>query len=124
MDPQQRALTNPKDYDQPLDPKQILGELKAGSSGLGSETLGYVRSEIESVVSRGKPLTIRQVVSDSYALQDALDHNTHRCLHEFGITSKLGADMLTSYLTTRANKLADGIKPGAGGVLEGAFGAR
>jgi len=121
MDSHQRALTNSKDYDRALDPGQIRAEIKGGEGHYGSEMKGYLLDAVETA-SKDGPLTIRAAVRDFYAMDDALKRPHDNSLHEFGVTARLGSKVLADFLISRANKLAEGIKPGAQSAMSQAFG--
>src|SRR5258708_7970534 len=123
MDGYQRALTDPAQYTAAIDAKAVIEELSSGKSGIRDyESLGYMKGAAESELENHGKLTIAGVAEQAQSLGFALGQPHHQCLHEFGVTAKLGAEMLADYLIRRANKLAEGIKPGASEELARAFG--
>ena len=118
MDPHQKQLTRPQDYKAPLDVEQVKAEVSAQVKDY--ETRSLMLAEL-SGFGPARPLTIAGVVQDGYALSAAMDRNTDGALHQFGVEAKLGASLVTGFLTRRANQLADGIKPGASTLLGSAL---
>ena len=124
MDSTQRQLVDPGQYRAPLDRDQIMAEVDAGATGVRDhETMQFLRRSVKEV-NEGGPLTIA-AVSDSFeSLQRELGRTSDRSLHEFGVLASCGDRALLSYLVQRANRLAEGIRPGAAEQLKGAFDAR
>ena len=105
MNPYQKALDNPANYERALDPSKVKSELKAKRAGRCPETIAFMLSEIDSIVDRKRPLSIAQVVDDKRSLQSALSRPHDPSLHEFGICAHMGAESLASYLIQRANDI-------------------
>lgn len=121
MDSHQKQLVDPNQYRQPLDREQILKEIDAGASGVRChETLPALRRAVMET-NEGGPLTIAKV-ADAYESTLSSVRGPHeRCYHDFLTIALAGDNALLSYLTRRANDLAQGIKPGAAAVLGRAF---
>lgn len=118
MDPHQRQLRRPEDYQAPLDLQQIKAEVTAQVKDPESRNL-----MLEELSGFGptRPLTVAAVVKDGYSLRDATQNTTDRAMHQYGVEATLGADMVSGFLIRRANQLADGIKTGATAALGGAL---
>lgn len=102
MDPVQRSLKNPSDYDRPFDADAVIAEVK--ESVKDRETRDMMISEVDSLRERKQALTIANVVDDARALKLELSHTLDPALYEFGIAAHLGADLLASHLILRVNK--------------------
>ena len=122
MDPQQRALTDPKQYSAPLDADAVIEEIRSGRAGIrDAESKGLMMSSArDEVAARGK-LTISGIVGQVQSLDIALDRPHDNSLHQFGVEARLGADLLADYLVRRANQIAATVKQGATESLAGAF---
>lgn len=121
MDSHQKQLVDPRAYRAPLDRAQILAEVDAGKAGRQDhETMAFLRRSIMEV-NEGGPLTIAQVADSYDAMVSAISRNSERSLHEFGVLAAVGDRALLQYLIQRANRLAEGIQPGAAAQLGGAF---
>lgn len=121
MDAHQRRLTDPSQYRAPVDREAVLAELEAGASGVTChETLPSMKRAAKEI-DEGKPLTIAKVADSYDRMLGAVKRPHDRCFHEFAVITLAGDRALLDYLITRANKLADGIQPGAQAALGGAF---
>ena len=121
MDPYQKQLVDPRQFKAPVDREQIMAELDAGAAGRQDhQTMQFMRRAVRDV-NEGGPLTIAAVADSFQSLQSSLRWTTDRSLHEFGVLASVGDRALLSYLIERANRLAEGIHPGAAQQLKGAF---
>jgi hypothetical protein len=119
MDPEQRALTNPADYDLPIDPELIKKEIPGATPD--PEMREYMMQAL-SGFGPGRELTIRALVDQ----MDSLTPHIHRAvdadLRETLVVARLGDEAVVNHLIRRANALAKTVKPGANDLLGGAFG--
>jgi hypothetical protein len=102
MDPYQRSLQDPGDYDRLLDAGRISHDVE--KSIRDPEARGLMLAEVSSLVERGVPVTIAHIVDDARSLKDELSRTYDRSLYEFGVGAHLGADMLAEHLIRRANQ--------------------
>lgn len=83
-------------YDRPADPDQLRAEIKARVKL--EEARSFMLSEVDSLVARGLPVTIRNVEDDHFELTQARKRAMDRTEDEFIRDSALGATLLKDHL--------------------------
>lgn len=100
MDPYQRELRDPANFERPVDAKAVEAEIKAR---YGASESGELMLRELSSLAKDAPVTIARAAEDYYSIKSALDRPHDAGLHEFGIEAALGSEFLTRFLISRAN---------------------
>ncbi|MEQ9504377.1 MAG: hypothetical protein RIT81_46400 [Deltaproteobacteria bacterium] len=118
MSPAQRALKDSDAFRTPQSRDALLQEIQ--TYGYDHERLAWVTRSAQDIGS-GPNLTIREVEQAADRSAYARDTNREPAYHNFAIASALGDDGLLQLMIQRANRIADGIQPGAKAMLSDAF---
>lgn len=120
MTPTQRNLTDPAAFGEKVSRSEVLAGIQSECKGYDHERLAWMQRSAKEIGS-GPTLTIAQVERSRDASKAARDRGYDRAYGEFPILSALGDDALLQFMVARANRLAEGIQPGAKAMLSDAF---
>lgn len=122
MDGYQRSLVDPSDYHRKVDAGQIMLELDGLAGTIDHETYGAMRETVQQLgLDKDGTLSIAQVVDAKRAMDEALARPHDNSIHEWAIIQNCGNSALARHMINRANRIAQGIQPGAEAALGAAF---